>query len=147
MLKRFFCALVAVVLCLTIPITANAETAFNGVVNEEIAPRYSVVFSPSILLNISGSSADCFCDGSGDSNEIQSISVVMTLEKSGFLGIYSAVSGAKWTKTANGRSITLTGSKSGLADGTYRVKAVFTITKKSGGTETITEYSDTETVG
>lgn len=147
MLKRFLFVLAVAVLCLALPITANAETVLGGVAAEEITPRYSVTFSPSILLSISGTSATCKCDASGDITEIKSISAVMTLEKSGLFGIYSKVDGASWSKSVDGRSITLTGSKSGLADGTYRVKAVFTITKKSGGTETITEYSDTETVG
>ena len=147
MLKRFLCALTVVLLCFVLPVTANAEAILEGTFAEEITPRYSVVIDPYIVLNISGSSTNCYCSAKSADLDIESISVVMTLEKSGFLGIYSTVSGAKWTKTVNGRSITLSGSKSGLADGTYRVKAVFTVTMNDGSTDTITEYSDTETVG
>lgn len=147
MLKRFLCALMATLFCLAFPVTANAEAMLEGTIAEKITPRYSVVIDPYIVLNISGSSANCHCSASGDITEIKSISVVMTLEKSGLFGIFSKVDGASWSKSVDSRAISLSGSKSGLADGTYRVKAVFTITKKSGGTETITEYSDTETVG
>lgn len=141
MFKRFLCTLAAAVLCLVLPVTANAEAALDGVVAAEITPRYSEIITPYVELVVSGGSADCYCSANG-TTDIKSISVVMTLEKSGFLGIYSAVSGAKWTKTANSRSITLSGTKSGLADGTYRVKAVFTVTMNDGSTDTITAYSD-----
>lgn len=142
MIKRFLCALAAALLCLALPVTANAEAALDGVVAVEITPRYSEVITPYVELVVSGGSADCYCSANGTSTVIKSISVVMTLEKSGLFGIYSAVSGAKWTKTANSRSITLSGTKSGLADGTYRVKAVFTVTMNDGSTDTITAYSD-----
>lgn len=141
MFKRFLCTLVAAVLCLVLPVTANAEAALGGVVAVEITPRYSEVITPYVELTVSGGSADCYCRANG-TTDIKSISVVMTLEKSGLFGIYSAVSGAKWTKTASGRSISLSGSVDNLSSGTYRVKAVFTVTMKDGSTETITTYSD-----
>ena len=142
MLKRFLCVLAAALLCLALPVTANAEAALGGVVAVEITPRYSEVITPYVELTVSGGSADCYCRANGTSTDIKSISVVMTLEKSGLFGIYSAVSGAKWTKTASGRSISLSGSVDNLSSGTYRVMAVFTVTMKDGSTETITTYSD-----
>ena len=146
MFKRFLCAITAALLCLALPVTANAEAVLAGVVAEEITPRYSDTITPKADLVISGSNATCSCSANG-TTDIKSISVVMTLEKSGLLGIYSAVSGAKWTKTASGRSISLSGSVDNLSSGTYRVKAVFTVTMKDGSTETITEYSATEKAG
>ncbi len=143
MFKRFLCAITAALLCLALPVTANAEAVLEGVVAEEITPRYSDTITPKADLVISGSNATCSCSANG-TTDIKSISVVMTLEKSGLFGIYSAV---KWTKTASGRSISLSGSVDNLSSGTYRVKAVFTVTMKDGSTETITEYSATEKAG
>lgn len=142
MLKRFLCALTAVLLCLALPVTANAEAMLEGDFVEEITPRYSELISPYVVLNFSGGKADCYCSASGTDTDIKSISVVMTLEKSGLFGIYSGVSGAKWTKSVDGRSISLSGTKDGLPDGTYRVKAVFTVTMKDGSTDKITAYDD-----
>lgn len=53
---------------------------------------------------------------------------------------------ASWITTESGSSICLTSKKSGLFDGTYRVKSVFTLTNSSEKTETFTVYSDEETV-
>ena len=53
---------------------------------------------------------------------------------------------ASWITTESGSSICLTSKKSGLFDGTYRVKSVFTLTNSSEITETFTVYSDEETV-
>lgn len=76
------------------------------------------------------------------------ISVEQVLEKySGWLWIWSEVDGAKWNKTVNASSILLDTTKSGLGNGTYRLKSVFSLTSTSGKTETITIYSAEKKVG
>lgn len=135
-LKRFLCALAAALLCLSLPVTAYA----GG-----IMPMYEDDIKANAYIAVSGDTADCTCKADDYSFETSSISVVMTLQKSGLLG-YTDVKDVKWTETTSGSSISLNGSKSGLSGGTYRVKAIFTVTAKDGGTSTITKYSGTAKV-
>ena len=68
------------------------------------------------------------------------------LEKHWGLWIWNEVDGASWTKTVDTRAISLVNTKSGLDSGTYRLKSVFTLTNSSGKSETITIYSEEETI-
>ncbi|MDE7193264.1 MAG: hypothetical protein K2O14_04765 [Oscillospiraceae bacterium] len=141
--KKFVCALAAALFCLALPVTAYAEEGITDSYAEEVVPMYDDYLNTNALITFSGSSASCRCSASDSSSVVASISVVMTLQKSGLLGIYTDVKDASWSKSVNGSSISLSGSKSGLSDGTYRVKAVFTVTTKDGGTSTFTKYSST----
>ncbi len=143
-LRKFLCALAAAMLCLSLTVTAyaNAGTT-DGYYSVTVVPMYVDHLDTNASINFSGDSASCRCSASGDASVIASISVEMTLQKSGLLGIYSNVSGASWSKTVTGSSISLSGTKSGLSGGTYRVKAVFTVTTKDGKTDTFTRYSST----
>lgn len=141
--KKFLCALAAAVLCLTLPVTAYADTAADSYYSEEIVPMFVDDISAQVSIRISDSKATCECSARDYTSTIKSISVVMTLQKSGLFGIYSDVKNASWSKTVTGSTISLSGSQSDLADGTYRVKAVFTVTTTDGKTDTFTEYSST----
>jgi len=109
------------------------------------APAYEIATSPASNLKISGKTATCESSAAG--SNCASITVVQALQKyGGFLWVWNDVSGATWTKTVKASSITLTSTKSGLSSGTYRLKSTFTLTSKSGETETITVYSSEATV-
>lgn len=139
-LKKFLCALAAALLCLSLSVTSYAEIGSDQA--EEVMPMYVDDISANASIAVSGDNASCRCSASGDASIIASISVVMTLQKSGLFG-YTDVKDASWSKSVNSNSISLSGSKSGLSDGTYRVKAVFTVTTKDGDTSSFTKYSST----
>jgi len=96
-------------------------------------------------LTITSSTAECksVCDGMAG---VTQITVEHTLEKHWGLWIWNEVDGASWTKTVDTRAISLVNTKSGLDSGTYRLKSVFTLTNSSGKSETITIYSEEETI-
>lgn len=139
--KNLLCALAAALLCLSLPVTAYADIGSGSYYAESVVPMLVDDIYPQVSISVSGDSATCKCSARGDASVIESISVVMTLQKSGLFGIYSDVPDAKWTKSVTGSSISLSGTKSGLSDGTYRTKAVFTVTTKDGQVYTFTKYS------
>lgn len=141
-LKKFLCALAAALLCMALPITAYAEAETTDSYAEEIVPMYEDYLDQYSSLTVSRNNATCECSAKGDASIVASISVVMTLQKSGLFG-YSDVKDVKWSKSVDSNSISLSGSKSGLSNGTYRVKAVFTVTTKDGDTSSFTKYSST----
>lgn len=143
--KKFLCALAAALLCLSLPVTAYAETGTDSYYAGSVVPLLEDDIYPQASITVSGDKASCRCSASDSSSSVTSISVVMTLQKSGLFG-YTDVKDASWSKSVNGRSISLSGSKSGLSDGTYRVKAVFTVTTKDGDTSSFTKYSSSATV-
>lgn len=141
-LKNLLCALAAALLCLSLPITAYADAGTtDSYYSDKVVPMFIDDLDSHAYITVSGSSATCECSAKGDPSVIASISVVMTLQKSGLLGIYSDVKDAKWTKSVTGSSISLSGTKSGISSGTYRTKAVFTVTTKDGQSGIFTEYS------
>jgi len=135
-------ALLLTVTCLSyaFSMTAFAETTETFVGTGDISPAYEIAKNVSSDLVIDGTNAYCTSNVRGD--DIVSITVTQTLQKYWGLWIWNDVSGAEWTKTVNYSATTLSSSKSGLDNGTYRVKSVFNLTDKSGKTETITIYSN-----
>ncbi len=126
----------------SIPVSAEMTTYVS---NEGIAPAYEYANSATSTLYITSNSAECTSSCIG-SSEIISISVEHTLQTFWGLWVWNDVDGANWSKTKSGRSISLVNTKNGLSSGTYRVKSVFTLTSSSGETETITIYSEEETI-
>lgn len=110
-----------------------------------ISPLYELADTANAYLSISGTTASCQTKVTA-SDGVSSITVVQTLQKHWAFGIYSDVSGASWTKTINGRTLTVSGTKSELDSGTYQVKSVVTITAKDGASETFTVYSESKTI-
>jgi hypothetical protein len=125
-------------------IQASAESV-TYIANEGIVPAYKYADGAESLLYISANSAECTSSCTGSSDVVK-ITVKHTLQKYQGLWIWSDVNNASWTTTESGSSICLISKKSGLSDGTYRVKSVFTLTNSSGKTETITVYSAEKTV-
>lgn len=89
------------------------------------------------------------CTSRATGTNTSNITVEQSLEKRGGWFIFTSwntVDGASWTKTVNDSSINFSNTKSELDSGTYRVKSVFKLTDKQGKTETITVYSDKQSV-
>ncbi len=97
-------------------------------------------------LYFNNGTATCRSIYAESSSPVSSISATQTLEKKGLFGIYSSVSGASWTKTVTTQNLSMSNTKSNLSSGTYRLKTVFTVTLKSGTTESVTVYSAEKTV-
>jgi len=140
--KIMVSVLAAISLCLSASVTASyAESAS---ISSPVAPAYEIAYKPSSIVTINGTTANLKSISSG--NNAASITVKHTLQRLNSNGLWGNVSNATWTKTVKASSITLTSTKSGLSSGTYRLKSTFTLTSKSGETETITVYSTKETV-
>ncbi len=144
---RKMAAMVLTVLCLCagFDVSVSAETAYSFI-GGGISPTYEIARNPTSSLSISGKTASCKSEADGD-NTVVSITVEQTLEKySGWLWIWDNVDDASWSKTVSRNSIDFSNTKSDLNSGTYRLKSVFTLTNSSGKTETITIYSEEETI-
>ena len=128
----------------SVSIPASAEMT-TSVSNEGIAPAYEYANTAKSLLYISSNSAECISRCTSSSDVVQ-ITVEQTLQKFWGLWVWNDVDGASWAVTERGSSISAVNTKSGLTSGTYRVKSVFTLTSSSGETETITIYSEEETI-
>lgn len=122
---------------------AYADTAVPYV-NEGISLMYEIACNPISDLDIANNTA--YCTSSVGGTSAVSITITQTMQKYWGLWIWNDVKGAEWTKTENRNSVRLSNSISGLSNGKYRVKSVFTLTDSSGKSETITIYSNQETV-
>ena len=142
--RKIALVLSAIMLCSSVSTTAFAETTSH--IEDEIAPAYAYAFDVSNNLVISSGTAKCSSNCIGTSDVVK-VSIEQTLQKFWGLWIWNDVDNASWTKTSNGASVAVEGTKSGLSSGTYRLKSVFTLTSSSGKTETITIYSGEKTVG
>ncbi len=144
--KRIIAAALTVAcLCTCFGLIASAETISTYSLVNGVSPLYDIADNLFSDLNIIGTTAECKSQAYGVS--AVKITVEQTLQKySGWFWFWDDVDGALWTKTENRGSIRLLSTKSGLANGKYRVKSVFTLTDKNGKTETITVYSDEKSV-
>lgn len=140
-MRKVFSMLVVLLLCFSIPVRASASVVPTGTVQ----PYYEKAVDTKSELSINGTTATCKSSVDGHSDVVE-ITAVQYLEKQGFLWIWSTYDDASWSKTMKSNTLTMSNIKSGLADGKYRLKTVFTLTDKQGKTETITVYSDEESV-
>ncbi len=145
-LKKFILVLTTVALMLACAVPCYAETSgSNNLCTTGVSPLYELADVVDVYISISGTTASCQTKVTVNDG-VSSITVVQTLQKHWAFGIYSDVSGASWTKTGNNRTLTVSGTKSGLDSGTYQVKSVVTVTAKDGTSETFTVYSVTKTI-
>lgn len=143
-LKKMMVSLgVLVCLCANFSAVAYANTA-TTFSDYGISVAYEIADSPISTLSIIGRTA--YCDSSTTGTNAISITVTQTLQKYWGLWIWTDVKDAVWTEKANCNSISVSKSKSGLENGTYRLKSVFTLTNKDGKSETITIYSNEKVV-
>lgn len=121
--------------------TVSAQSIDEGTnqVPISIAPYTAYTKSTSTNLTVSSGQASASAKFTGYPGTTTKVSITMTLQKQGFLGLYwSDV--ASWTQTLNSYNATMGKSYGGLSGGTYRVKAVYTAYSGSAS-ETFTEYS------
>ncbi len=134
----------ALMLCasMSVPVFAEELSPING---DEIISEYENASDVYSALSISSTTATCrsYCVGY---SYVTQISVTQTLQKFWGLWIWNDVDNASWTDNAMSNGIDASHNKNGLSSGTYRVKAVFTLTTSSGQTETITIYSSEKAV-
>lgn len=126
------------ILCTSLSVSAYAETT-SSIVESEVAPAYEIASYVVSSLKMSGTTAYCTSDAAGP--DTASIQVKQTLQKQGFLWLWSDIKDASWMTAVNKSAISVGNTKSGLSSGKYRLKTIFTLTDKNGKTETITVYS------
>ena len=127
--------------CFTVTASANNVSAYS--IGDTASPQYDIATRISSNIRITGTTVECVSHGDGF-NTVK-ITVVQTLQKySGWFWIWDDVT--SWTKTVESNVISLITTKSGLSSGKYRLKSVFTFTNSSGKTETLTIYSNKESI-
>ena len=141
-LKKFMCAALAAVICIT-PVTKATAAAAEPY--SIVSPLYEIAGDTRSNLDISGSTATC--KSAISISSAVKITAEQYLQKQGFLWSWSTYDDAEWTKTVDRSSIFMSNTKSGLTSGKYRLKTIFALTDKNGKTETITVYSDEKSVG
>lgn len=143
--KCFALILSAFMILSSISVSVSAESA-TYISDEGIAPAYEYTDDAKSILYVSLNTAECTSKCTGASNVVQ-ITVEQTLQKFWGLWIWNDVDGVSWSTTKSGSYASVVNTKSGLSSGTYRLKSVFTLTTSDGKSETITIYSDEETIG
>ena len=140
-MRRIISLLMCLLMCFSFSVTASAQMIPASIVQ----PYYENASEAKSELKISGTTATCKSTLRG-SPSVTKIVAEQTLQKQGFLWIWSTYDGAEWTKTVFSNTLAMSNTKTGLSSGKYRLKTVFTLTDKQGETETITVYSDTRSV-
>lgn len=140
-MRKVISLLMSLMMCFSLPVTASAQTVSIGIVQ----PYYEKAYNAWTELSINGTTADLASNVRGYSDVVE-ITAEQTLQKQGFLWIWSTYDGAEWTKTVYSNTLTMSNTKTGLSSGKYRLKTVFKLTDKQGKTETITVYSDEKSV-
>lgn len=139
MFKKFAAVLCA--FCMLVGAGTNAmavtEVSANQVSAIEIQPRYTYADHVDAFLSISGKTAYVDAEAQGKSN-VSKIKLTVTLQKKSGSS-WSTVK--TWTDTDSSDYVYVSEERS-VSSGTYRVKA----TAVFNGSETVTTYSDTETV-
>lgn len=144
MLKKLL-SLVVAAICIC-SFSANIYAAKTGAPAVlEISPRYSYTISTSSDLTTSGKSAACKSSITANF-EVTKIVINQYLQKKSDSS-WGTVPNGSWTKTVNTFVGSAENTKSSLSSGTYRLKTVFTVTTKTGQSETITVYSTEKTIG
>jgi hypothetical protein len=144
-MKKIVSLLLAVALATSCLLVTSYADDLDVPVVEEFIEEYAIFDNLDCILSINNGTATC--TSQAISASAQTITAVQTLEKySGWFWVWDTVSGATWSKTRNGTSLTMQNNKGGLSSGTYRLKTVFTVTSTSGQTETVTVYSSERTV-
>lgn len=140
-MKKVISVLTCLLLCFTFSVTVSAKTISTNTAQ----PYYEMAFIAESKLSISGTTATCESTLRGDPN-VTKIVAVQTIEKQGFLWLWDTYDDTKWIKTVYSNTLTMSNMKTGLTNGKYRLKPVFTFTDKNGETETITVFSDEKSV-
>ncbi len=145
-LKKMIASLgAAVLLCLNFSAVSYADTVtVTSLENYGVSPAYEIASSCTSDLDIQNGTAHCKSIAEG--TDAVTITITHTLQKHWGLWVWEDVDNAMWTKTADINFVCLYNTKSDLKSGTYRVKSTFELTNENGESETITIYSNEETV-
>lgn len=144
--QKIIPAFLTAIMCCTVSVSGYAAMRDGGDNDIVVSPQYEISKQPTVSLSISGKSATGSCSLTVLQATVDQINGTLTLQKKSDSNSWSDVSGASWSKTVSTPRLTLSGTKDALSSGTYRTKAVFTVTTTSGISETITVYSDERTV-
>jgi len=134
-MRKFISILMILMMCLSFSVTASAQTVQTNIAQ----PYYEKASEAVSELSIGGTTAFCESYAKGDLDVVK-IVAEQSLQKQGFLWSWGTYDDTTWTKTVYTNTLTMSNSKSGLENGKYRLKTVFTLTDKQGKTETITVY-------
>lgn len=145
-IKKLIASLgVAVLLCLNFSVVSYADTVtVTSLENYEISPAYEIADKCTSDLEIQNGTAECKSIAKGV--DAVSITVTQTLQKYWGLWIWEDVKDATWTETVDINFVCLYNTKSNLKGGTYRMKSTFVLTDENGERETITIYSNEDSV-
>lgn len=137
-MKKLLIAALAATLCCTTSITGY------GAIREDevVSPQYENAKQPVCSILISGSTANVECNVTAKGTSVNSISGILTLQHKNTSASWDDVSIANWSKSTVMPKLTIFGTKTNLTKGTYRAKAVFTLSTNDGRSETITVYSE-----
>lgn len=141
--KQIVSALLAAVLMTGSLSSVASATDLDSAITETVTPRFEIAVNPLSLITINGTTITCRSSVNGDAVKI---SCVTTLEKYWGLWIWNEVENATWTDTVNSTRLSARHYKYNAESGTYRLKSEFTLTDSKGVSETITIYSDEDTV-
>ncbi len=141
-MKKVVSVLAILLLCFLMPVRTSASTVSFGIVQ----PYYEKAVEAVSELSINGTTATCRSSVDGYPDVVE-ITAVQYLEKQGFLWIWGTYDDTIWTKTVYSNMLVMSNTKTGLANGKYRLRTVFTLTDKYGESETITVESDEKKVG
>lgn len=132
-------------MCLNFGTVSYADTvAVVTLADDGILPMYEIASNCTADLKIQSGTAHC--TSMADSPDAVSITVTQTLQKYWGLWIWEDVKGATWTETADIGSVYLYSTKSDLKSGKYRVKSTVVLTDSNGESETITVYSNEQSM-
>lgn len=132
-------------LCLNFSVVSYADIVSPvSLIGYGISPAYEIADKCTSSLEIVNRTAHCTSIAQG--TDAVSITVTQTLQKYWGLWIWEDVKGATWTKNVDDSSVCLYSTKSDLKSGKYRVKSTFELTDENGKSETITVYSNEETI-
>lgn len=143
-LKKVIALFSAIVCLFSLPNIHAYAASESAYVDEGISLAYEIADGPSSNLSIQNGTAYCISSTSG--KNAVSITVTQTLQMQFAIFFWIDVEGAQWTQTNNNKTIRVSGTKSGLESGTYRLKSEFTLTNENGKSETITLYSSEKSI-
>lgn len=143
-MKKIAVLMSLVLLLMAMPLTAYAEqpVAPYAASRPPATPNWKYTAQIATALYYEGPTMICFTAVTAF-DEVISITVEQTLQKQGFLWIWSKYDDeSEWTDTVEDNWTDVYNYKTVTESGKYRLKSVVTVTNEDGKSEKITVYSD-----
>lgn len=136
MFKKIFSIVIAIALCVSLGLSAQAKTSPKTISESStVQPYYT--YTSDVITTLKDSSGNAKCTVTADCySSVTKIEITMTLQKKTLFWWSEAES---WTTTVNSNYASFTKTTS-VSSATYRVKAECVVYSGSNS-ETITEYS------